>query len=358
MSQRYTRWHHKRAVTGVPDWLRAVGLKLLGEIDERKQRSGLFQISRSIQLQDGSRIKATITGDVPVVEYHHVGAIAESRNVSDEEYYVDSGWLRGSTDDAITDPGDSGIVLDAAAAAATYSAAMAVFDPIVFSPAYGGEDAGDSFGLLRTYTDDDERSADADLVNAKLRALRLIGRTTGLMRCLIKGRLGRRLGEDKIEVLDVDTDQFRIDFGVSALEFVAGMCGVIATPFGFRLLRWSGGDVGCTPLRIPEPLQDAYTAFLSMGYGTQRTAVATYLLAYVDVDESTNASTVSVPGMPAPTVSFHLAKLVAADLAWSRKEGRFVIYGPDIAAMNRLLGYLTDECCGGQPALCCPPGEQ
>lgn len=61
--------------------------------------------------------------------------------------------------------------------------------------------------------------------------------------------------------------------------------------------------------------------------------------------------------MPAPTVSFHLAKLVAADLAWSRKEGRFVIYGPEIAAMNRLLGYLTDECCGGQPALCCPPGE-
>jgi len=59
----------------------------------------------------------------------------------------------------------------------------------------------------------------------------------------------------------------------------------------------------------------------------------------------------------APMLTFHLAKLVTAGLVWSRKDGRNVIYGPDIAVMNRLLSFLTDECCGGQPELCSPRGE-
>ncbi len=61
--------------------------------------------------------------------------------------------------------------------------------------------------------------------------------------------------------------------------------------------------------------------------------------------------------VPAPMLTFHLTKLATAGLVWSRKDGRNVIYGPDVVAMNRLLGFLTDECCGGQPELCCPPGE-
>lgn len=59
-----------------------------------------------------------------------------------------------------------------------------------------------------------------------------------------------------------------------------------------------------------------------------------------------------------PTLTFHLGKLVAAGLAWTRREGRFVQYGPEVTAVNRLAGFLTDECCGGRPELCHPKDKR
>ena len=52
-------------------------------------------------------------------------------------------------------------------------------------------------------------------------------------------------------------------------------------------------------------------------------------------------------GLPPATLSFHLAGLTRAGLAQSRQEGRFVIYSADYAAMNALVGFLTDNCCQG-----------
>ena len=49
--------------------------------------------------------------------------------------------------------------------------------------------------------------------------------------------------------------------------------------------------------------------------------------------------------LPPATLSFHLAGLTRAGLAQSRQEGRFVIYSADYAAMNALVGFLTDNCC-------------
>lgn len=46
-------------------------------------------------------------------------------------------------------------------------------------------------------------------------------------------------------------------------------------------------------------------------------------------------------------LTFHLKELVAAGLATSRQEGRFVYYSTNYAAMNELLRYLTEDCCGG-----------
>ena len=51
--------------------------------------------------------------------------------------------------------------------------------------------------------------------------------------------------------------------------------------------------------------------------------------------------------LPPATLSFHLAGLTRAGLAQSRQEGRFVIYNADYAAMNALVGFLTDNCCQG-----------
>jgi len=46
-------------------------------------------------------------------------------------------------------------------------------------------------------------------------------------------------------------------------------------------------------------------------------------------------------------LTFHLKELVAAGLASSRQEGRFVYYAANYPAMNELLRYLTEDCCGG-----------
>lgn len=48
------------------------------------------------------------------------------------------------------------------------------------------------------------------------------------------------------------------------------------------------------------------------------------------------------------TLSFHLAGLTRAGLARSRQEGRFVIYSADFQAMNALVGFLSENCCGGR----------
>ena len=52
--------------------------------------------------------------------------------------------------------------------------------------------------------------------------------------------------------------------------------------------------------------------------------------------------------LPPATLSFHLAHLARAGLVRSRQEGRFVIYSADFQNMNQLVGYLTENCCGGR----------
>ena len=52
--------------------------------------------------------------------------------------------------------------------------------------------------------------------------------------------------------------------------------------------------------------------------------------------------------LPPATLSFHLAGLTRAGLADSRQDGRFVFYSANFQNMNRLVDYLTENCCGGQ----------
>lgn len=55
------------------------------------------------------------------------------------------------------------------------------------------------------------------------------------------------------------------------------------------------------------------------------------------------------------SLSFHLKGLLHAGLVDSRQEGRFVIYSAQYPAMDALVGYLTENCCGGVPCLECEP---
>ena len=51
--------------------------------------------------------------------------------------------------------------------------------------------------------------------------------------------------------------------------------------------------------------------------------------------------------VPASTLSFHLKELTHAGLVTQQRDGRNLIYRPDIERMNDLLGYLTAHCCQG-----------
>lgn len=57
-------------------------------------------------------------------------------------------------------------------------------------------------------------------------------------------------------------------------------------------------------------------------------------------------------GLPSATLSFHLAQLKHAHLVAVRRESRRLIYSAEYQAMNRLLAYLTENCCQGDLAAC------
>ena len=51
--------------------------------------------------------------------------------------------------------------------------------------------------------------------------------------------------------------------------------------------------------------------------------------------------------IPPPTLSFHLKAMLHADLVRSRREGRTLLYAANFEVLNRVLRYLTEDCCQG-----------
>ncbi|MFZ3042464.1 MAG: metalloregulator ArsR/SmtB family transcription factor [Thiobacillus sp.] len=67
-------------------------------------------------------------------------------------------------------------------------------------------------------------------------------------------------------------------------------------------------------------------------------------------------------GIAPSSLSFHLKELAHAGMVDSQQAGRFVIYTANFSTMNALLGFLTENCCGGNPCspVCspaCEPGQ-
>ena len=57
-------------------------------------------------------------------------------------------------------------------------------------------------------------------------------------------------------------------------------------------------------------------------------------------------------GIPASTLSTHLAQLERAGLLRSWREQRRIFYAADTQGIDGLLTFLTEECCNGRPDLC------
>jgi len=59
-------------------------------------------------------------------------------------------------------------------------------------------------------------------------------------------------------------------------------------------------------------------------------------------------------GLPPSSLSFHLAQLSHAGMILQQRQSRSLIYSVDFTAMNALMGFLTENCCGSGTAVCAP----
>ena len=64
-------------------------------------------------------------------------------------------------------------------------------------------------------------------------------------------------------------------------------------------------------------------------------------------------------GVLPASLTFHLQQLVHAGLITQRRLGRQLIYSAEYGAMNELLAYLTENCCGRDAVytLVCNPAD-
>ena len=105
---------------------------------------------------------------------------------------------------------------------------------------------------------------------------------------------------------------------------------------------------------------DAPAVIRALGALAQEHRLAAFRLLVQAGDEGMPAGAIAEKlGMAASSMSFHLAALAHADLVFQRRQSSLIIYTANYPMMNTLMGYLTENCCGGVPctdeAPCCPP---
>ena len=56
--------------------------------------------------------------------------------------------------------------------------------------------------------------------------------------------------------------------------------------------------------------------------------------------------------IPSSTLSFHLKELSHAGLINAKQQSRYIYYSANYETMNKLLAYLTENCCAGEQDCC------
>jgi ArsR family transcriptional regulator len=96
-------------------------------------------------------------------------------------------------------------------------------------------------------------------------------------------------------------------------------------------------------------------AIAALGALAQETRLDIYRLLVQAGSEGRAAGTIGEAlGLPSATLAFHLKELKNAGLVTCTRAGRSLIYAADYAAMNALLFYLTENCCGRPSGGCVP----
>ena len=95
---------------------------------------------------------------------------------------------------------------------------------------------------------------------------------------------------------------------------------------------------------------DAITALAALAH-PQRLAI--FRLLVVEGPNGLPATEIAGAVEATPTgASFHLKELDRAGLIRGTRDGRFIRYAVQVEGMRRLLSYLAEDCCRGNPELC------
>jgi DNA-binding transcriptional ArsR family regulator len=99
---------------------------------------------------------------------------------------------------------------------------------------------------------------------------------------------------------------------------------------------------------------DQKTALAALGALAQETRLELFRLLVTCGPQGMPAGAIAARlGVQPSSLSFHLAQLSHAGLVVQRRLGRQLIYSAEYGAMNDLLAYLTENCCGRDTA-CIP----
>ncbi len=100
---------------------------------------------------------------------------------------------------------------------------------------------------------------------------------------------------------------------------------------------------------------DQKRAIAALGALAQETRLELFRLLVARGPEGLAAGVIAEKlGVMPSSLSFHLQQLVHAGLITQRRLSRQLIYSAEYGAMNELMAYLTENCCGRDAALCPP----
>ena len=93
-------------------------------------------------------------------------------------------------------------------------------------------------------------------------------------------------------------------------------------------------------------------AIVALGALAQEHRLALFrLLVQTGEDGMTAGAIAGKLGIPNSSLSFHLAQLREAGLISQERQHRSLIYRANYSAMNGLVEFLTENCCGGADCL-------
>ena len=102
---------------------------------------------------------------------------------------------------------------------------------------------------------------------------------------------------------------------------------------------------------------DAARVTAALGALAHETRLAVFRMLVERGPDGLSAGTIAEKvGLPPSSLTFHLQQLMHAGLVTQRRVSRQLFYATDFAAMNGVMAYLTENCCGGQAcAPACAP---